>query len=170
MYTTAAFKNCIFKKNMATTSLSNNCRPQYSGTVGVSADNVCDFNVVITFDNCTFAQNQGENVVTYGDYVFSSTNLTIIDEALPCLTDDDPDDSSCSPYDGKEMEDLQPSHCKGFYDESLYDPCEPPHPRNVSRQLTDLPTTYLPLKQKDILNSSSPAYQSIVKVRHSALL
>jgi hypothetical protein len=165
MYTTTVFKNCVFKKNTATTTRTNNCIKQYSGTVGVSAENYCKFTSILTFEDCTFTENQGLNVVTVGDYVFSSSNLTIIDQASPC----DPtvyDDSSEYENEGGcdyETVPQKEKACQGFHNESIHDCYQ--GVANQSRPLADMPKAYMPFHPKDFLSTSSPAYLSIVKVR-----
>jgi hypothetical protein len=168
MYTTTVFKNCVFKKNTATTTRTFNCIKQYSGTVGVSAKNYCKFTSILTFEDCTFTENQGLNVVTVGDYVFSSSNLTIIDQSTPCdptLTVSDASSESES-EGGCDYDDGPPQRekaCQGFHNESIYDCYQ--GAANQSRPLADLQKAYMPFHPMDFLSTSSPAYLSIVKVR-----
>jgi hypothetical protein len=167
MYTTAAFKDCVFINNTATTPKSENCQRQFSGTVGVYNENDCGVGIVVTFENCTFTGNQGENVVLYADFVFSSTNLTVIDESahLDC-NDASPyePDGECIPSNGTELEQTNPD-CLDLYDENSFTPCPPTTPANASRRLEDLPRSKVPLRRLQLLNTSSSVYQGIVKVR-----
>jgi hypothetical protein len=173
VYTTAAFKDCVFTNNTATTPKSENCQRQFSGTVGVQSHNDCGVGIVVTFENCTFTSNQGENVVLYADYVFSSTNLTIIDESAPldCNANPYPEpDGECIPVNGTEREQEREKgfadspDCLDLYDENFFTPCHPTNLENASRRLEDLPRSFVPLRRLQLLNTSSSVYQGIVKV------